>query len=261
VRTNFRIAGLILASLLVLAAVAAAFVWTSTNLVNAPEVRVALVIVLGVSVLMTLLFLMAAGFRQMGLDDRQQALGLPAGTIRALIALILILLFAIIGVYLFSSVGQFSSTGPGAQDGARLAQQLLTTIATLVGAVSGFYFGTAATTQGITVANEAAQAAFGVRPLSIGTAPTLPQGRVGETYPEQRFEASGGKLPYSWTLAPGSSLPAGLELDQKTGGLSGKPVDAANFTFTVQVTDSANDLAARPFTLSVSPAAAPPPAP
>ena len=97
----------------------------------------------------------------MGLLDANQALGLPAGTIRALIALILILLFAIIGVHLFRMVGALDPAGTNAvsAEGVALAQQLLTTVGTLVVAVSGFYFGTASAARGAMISSQATKEA------------------------------------------------------------------------------------------------------
>ena len=65
------------------------------------EADFALALILGVVFLMTTLFVIAAGFAQLDLSDDQQALGLPSGSIRAMIALILILVFIMFGVYLF----------------------------------------------------------------------------------------------------------------------------------------------------------------
>ena len=144
------------------------------------EIELGVIIVLGVVLLMTMLFVMAAGYSQIGLTDNRQSLGLPEGSIRALIALMLIMLFMLTSIYLFRVVGQgfgvYSINGvtkdqvialgdrvvsvqPSASiagsldiivrsdvsnDGVKLAQQLLTTVGTLVVAVAGFYFGTSA---------------------------------------------------------------------------------------------------------------------
>src|SRR5205807_3929303 len=50
------------------------------------------------------LFTVAAGFSAMKLTDPKQALGLPEGSIRAMIALVLIMIFIIFGIYLFRNV-------------------------------------------------------------------------------------------------------------------------------------------------------------
>ena len=82
--------------------------------------------------------------------------------------------------------------------------------------------------------------------LSAGQPPvittqTLPNGTVGRAYPATTLQASGGRLPYSWSVAAGS-LPSGLTLSS-TGSLSGTPVTtgslkARTFLFTVQLTDA-----------------------
>jgi hypothetical protein len=82
-------------------------------------------------------------------------------------------------------------------------------------------------------------------PLPKVTQSPLPTGIVAHSYAAQ-FSASGGTPPYSWTLAPPlligpntvSGLPAGITLNTD-GSLTGTPTFAGNFSFTVQVTDSA----------------------
>jgi hypothetical protein len=98
----------------------------------------ALILVGSVVFLMTSLFIIAGAFAQLNLTDRRQALGLPEGSIRAMIALILILVFIMFGSLLYSGAAN-------PEEQSRLGQQLLTTIGTLVVAVAGFYFGSATT--------------------------------------------------------------------------------------------------------------------
>ena len=71
---------------------------------RAPEARIGALIILGASVLMVLLFIMAIGFASVHLANPNEAMGLPEGSIRALIALLLILIFIIMGLHLYSSV-------------------------------------------------------------------------------------------------------------------------------------------------------------
>lgn len=68
--------------------------------------------------------------------------------------------------------------------------------------------------------------------LSITTV-SLPPGRVGLPY-NQPLSASGGVLPYTWSLVSGGSLPAGLTLNS-SGSISGTPTTAGNSAFRVQV--------------------------
>ncbi|MBI2357911.1 MAG: VCBS repeat-containing protein, partial [Deltaproteobacteria bacterium] len=62
------------------------------------------------------------------------------------------------------------------------------------------------------------------------------RGKVGRTY-QTTIRATGGKTPYSWSLISGS-LPDDLTLDEATGTISGSPIQAGTFTFTVQVRDA-----------------------
>ena len=78
-------------------------------------------------------------------------------------------------------------------------------------------------------------------PLSITTT-SLPIGIVGVAY-SQTLTATGGNIPYTWALAPGSQpLPVGLTLAPSTGIISGTPTlsctPPACGDTTFQVTDS-----------------------
>ena len=145
-----------------------------------PELLMGVFVVTAIAALMTLLYILAAGFKFMGLTDPKQPLGLPDGSIRAMIALILIIAFIIFGFYLYRNVGgsvsfdlekgikadslkhinmdkykdmqtqiilnsdstfTIKSVQKISDEGSKLAQQLLTTIGTLVVAISSFYFG------------------------------------------------------------------------------------------------------------------------
>ena len=110
------------------------------------ELVLGLMIILGASVLTVLLFIMAAAFSSLNLSDSGQALGLPVGSVRAMIAFLLIIVWAIVSVSVFRFVAFGSGTGPGpataaSPDGIKLEQQLFTTMSTLVVAISAFYFG------------------------------------------------------------------------------------------------------------------------
>ena len=68
------------------------------------------------------------------------------------------------------------------------------------------------------------------------TTTTLPAGTIGTAY-SSTLVSSGGNPPVTWSLASGSSLPAGLTLSA-AGVISGNPTTAATTSFTVQATDS-----------------------
>ncbi|WP_374089793.1 N,N-dimethylformamidase beta subunit family domain-containing protein [Methylomicrobium lacus] len=73
-------------------------------------------------------------------------------------------------------------------------------------------------------------------PLGITTA-SLPGGIVNTAY-SATLAASGGTLPYTWSITAGGSLPSGLTLNTSTGVISGTPTATGTFNFTVQVSDS-----------------------
>jgi len=72
-------------------------------------------------------------------------------------------------------------------------------------------------------------------PPSITTT-SLASGTVGTAY-SATLQASGGAGTLTWSLASGSTLPAGLSLSS-SGAISGTPTTPATTSFTVKVTDS-----------------------
>jgi hypothetical protein len=68
---------------------------------------------------------------------------------------------------------------------------------------------------------------------------TLPVGTRGLAYPTTIFTATGGAFtpPFTWSLAFGSGMPAGLSLSAN-GTLSGTPTQSGTFDFILQLTDS-----------------------
>ena len=83
--------------------------------------------------------------------------------------------------------------------------------------------------------------------LTITTA-SLPDGVVGVQY-STTLAASGGQGPYSWSIVS-AGAPDGFSLDA-SGALTGTASTAGAFSFTVQVTDQANNVAAQTFTLNI----------
>ncbi len=69
------------------------------------------------------------------------------------------------------------------------------------------------------------------------TTTTLANVTQGAAMTPVTFGVSGGTPTYSWTVAPGSSLPPGLSFSSG-GVLSGTPTTAGTYTFSVKVTDS-----------------------
>ncbi|HQR18783.1 MAG TPA: hypothetical protein PK948_10445 [Gemmatimonadales bacterium] len=93
--------------------------------------------------------------------------------------------------------------------------------------------------------------AIQLTPLSITTA-SLPGGQATVAYGPATLTAEGGAGTFSWGLAPGSSLPAGLTLSS-AGALSGTPTSPGAFQITVRVT-SGPMTADRAFSVTISPA-------
>ena len=132
------IVGYIVAAFILLALTLAALVYSISQPLRQPEIILGLTVIVGVSVLTLVLFIMAAGFAALNMSDQSQALGLPQGSIRAFIALMLIVMWIIVSIFLFTVVG----TGTAANSSIlQLAQQVETTIGTLVVSVASFYFG------------------------------------------------------------------------------------------------------------------------
>ncbi|HEY6266405.1 MAG TPA: Ig domain-containing protein, partial [Candidatus Acidoferrum sp.] len=86
--------------------------------------------------------------------------------------------------------------------------------------------------------------------VSITTTSPLPGATLNSPYNTQ-LTATGGVLPYTWSLAAGSALPGGLTLNSASprATISGTPTSTGTFQFTVKVTDSATPT---PSTVSVS---------
>ena len=209
----------------------------------------ALVLVFAVAFLMTTLFVLASAFKELELADSNQPLGLPAGSIRSMIALILILVFIMFGAFVYSrELTQVNSVGPvqmpkdawldlddvvaawpsldssgtpipgrydvyfgrDRDDSSRIAQQLLTTVGTLVVAVAGFYFGSSNVVAARRATNGAATASSGEQD---GGAPS--NGGAGD---ESSGEAGNGLLGNGATR----------EGEVRNSGLGNGEVDASD---------------------------------
>jgi len=111
-----------------------------------PEILLTLIVIAGVVGLLASLAVVTVITNFLDLSNPKEALGLPKGSVRALIALSLIVIFSIMSLYLY---GQLAGTP--SEEQTRFAQQILTTVSTLVVAVAAFYFGT----KSVEVAKEA----------------------------------------------------------------------------------------------------------
>jgi len=103
------------------------------------HIQLPLLALFGVIALIAILSCVAIGFSAVDLSDRSQALGLPNGSIRAVIALSLIVLFGIVAVFLYATL--LDADVASAQD---FAKQLLVLLGTLITSIASFYFGTQA---------------------------------------------------------------------------------------------------------------------
>src|SRR5262249_40801962 len=75
-----------------------------------------------------------------------------------------------------------------------------------------------------------------VNPLAV-TAHDVPAAEVSRAFRLQ-LSATGGRPAYSWAVAPGAALPAGLVLDTASGVVSGVPAVEGPLPVKVAVTDS-----------------------
>ncbi|WP_316842211.1 putative Ig domain-containing protein [Pedobacter gandavensis] len=95
-----------------------------------------------------------------------------------------------------------------------------------------------------------------VNPAIVFAATTLSNATVGSSYSKQITAATGGTPVFTYTLAPGSNLPAGLSLST-TGVISGTPTASpTDYTFSIQAKDSKGCTVLSPFTLKVTEALA-----
>ena len=93
------------------------------------------------------------------------------------------------------------------------------------------------------------QAAGTAGSLAITTSPNLAPGNVSTPY-SVAVSATGGKPPYTWSLA--GSLPPGLSLHASQGTISGTPTGKGTFGFTLTVTDSTGASQAQNFSITIN---------
>jgi len=96
---------------------------------------VVLTVVLSIIAILGMVAMLFVVYSIFGLHDRQQALGLPDGSVRALVAIMLVIVFAIFAGYYFDRLDEAARQGQ-----ADFAKQIITVMATLMTAVVSFYF-------------------------------------------------------------------------------------------------------------------------
>lgn len=87
---------------------------------------------------------------------------------------------------------------------------------------------------------------------------TLFPGNVNVPY-QAPVTAAGGDAPFSWVVATGSTLPAGLALNGSTSAatyITGTPTSAGSYSFTLQTTDTESRVATVALTMVIKPQAA-----
>lgn len=87
--------------------------------------------------------------------------------------------------------------------------------------------------------------------LSITTT-TVPYWTLNQTGYTATIAVAGGTQPYEWNVTNGT-LPTGLSLNNQTGQITGAPIEAGTFNFTVEVTDHDESVDAREYTMQVNP--------
>jgi gliding motility-associated-like protein len=94
-----------------------------------------------------------------------------------------------------------------------------------------------------------------VNPAIVFVGTALTNATIASAYSKQLPVATGGTAGYTYALAAGSNLPAGLTLSA-TGLVSGTPTATGNATFDVVATDTKGCSTTATFTLTVTPALA-----
>ncbi|WP_214228989.1 putative Ig domain-containing protein, partial [Pedobacter sp. B4-66] len=94
-----------------------------------------------------------------------------------------------------------------------------------------------------------------VNPAITFATTTLANATVNSAYSKQITAATGGTPAFTYTVASGSTLPAGLSLSA-TGAISGTPTALGDFTFSIIATDSKGCNATAAYALKVTAALA-----
>ncbi|HKS22886.1 MAG TPA: hypothetical protein VJZ76_08830 [Thermoanaerobaculia bacterium] len=140
------------------------------------SVRLPLLIVAAVIGLLGAIGFVVVAFSLYGLINGHEPLGLPEGSVRALIALLILVIFAAMTIFFFGAmrtptpkdVVLNAEAVAAAND---LAKQVLTILGTLLTAISSFYFGSQSATSAVKAAAGANPPAGGGGAAGAGSAP------------------------------------------------------------------------------------------
>jgi hypothetical protein len=136
----------LLSFLLPAAAVAVSVVTIGTvnrQLLTEPQVQISIALIASVLALLGGLSFIVIVLSHLGLTSSSYALGMPEGSIRAVLAISLLFLFMILSVFLYANLSATGASSEAHATALDIAKQLVTTVATLAVSVAGFYFGTA----------------------------------------------------------------------------------------------------------------------
>ena len=207
-----------------------------------PELKLPLVVIFGVVILLMVIGLLVFSFSHLNLASPEQALGLPDGSVRSIIALMLLVLFTIVAIFLYNSVATsgalqsvknvssadletmrkhvtvvVATADPGKETtgpftvyfrnsnlaGEDIAKQLIILLGTLVTAVSSFYFGA----NSVASAHEAILKASAVTaaPIVTGLTPVSVKRGAGPM-PVKIFGANLGRVTNATFVRNGKTL-------------------------------------------------------
>src|SRR5690349_13923920 len=99
---NSKVAASFLGALIGLVIVFVAVAWIASDWNSTTQAAVLLIA--AIALLVGLLGLLAVAFSALGLSDRSQALGLPEGSVRAVIALMLLVIVGSMTVFIYSGM-------------------------------------------------------------------------------------------------------------------------------------------------------------
>jgi len=92
--------------------------------------------------------------------------------------------------------------------------------------------------------------------LQINSGALHASGQVGVGY-QGSLSGTGGVTPYTWSVT--GALPAGLSLNISSGAVTGTPTQSGTSSFTITLTDAAQQTAQMPFSITIAAAGAQPP--